>query len=147
MSRLLDEHGPADFPSTSSRDNLEQGTWQLSNSKFRSLLKGRMQSGQQHFGSLVRQLDSLFCTGAMFLRRNSTARTWCVVYLACLHLWVIYILTSHSPVSEDLRSGAVISLENINNTGGIWIILSIYFFINCFYPTFRSYIPNIKINV
>lgn len=119
VSRLLDEHGPADFPSTSSRDNLEQGTWQLSNSKFRSLLKGRMQSGQQHFGSLVRQLDSLFCTGAMFLRRNSTARTWCVVYLACLHLWVIYILTSHSPVSEDLRSGAVISLENINNTGGI----------------------------
>ncbi|KAH6822201.1 golgin putative 2 [Perilla frutescens var. hirtella] len=119
VSRLLDEHGPADFPSTSSRDDLEQGPWQLSNTKFRSLLKGRMQSGQQHFGSLVRQLDTLFCTGAVFLRRNSTARTWSLVYLVCLHLWVVYILMSHTaPVADNVRSGAVVSLENINNTGG-----------------------------
>ncbi|XP_042000185.1 golgin candidate 2-like [Salvia splendens] len=118
VSKLLDEQGPADFPSTSSRDELDQGTWHLSNSKFRSLLKGRMQSGQHQFGSLVRQLDSLFCTGAVFLRRNSTARAWSLVYLACLHLWVVYILMSHSPVTDDTRSGAVISLENINNTGG-----------------------------
>ncbi|KAK6127638.1 hypothetical protein DH2020_038617 [Rehmannia glutinosa] len=122
VSRLLDEYEPidsADFPGTSSRDDLESGVWQFSNSKFRSLFKGRMQSGQQHLGSLVRQLDSLFCVGAMFLRRNSTARIWALVYLACLHLWVIYILTSHSPVSDDSRSGAVFSLENINNTGGV----------------------------
>ncbi|XP_057770487.1 golgin candidate 2 [Salvia miltiorrhiza] len=119
VSKLLDEHGPADFPSTSSRDDLQQDTWQLSNLKFRSLLKGRMQSGQQQLGSLVRQLDSLFCTGAVFLRRNSTARVWSLVYLACLHLWVVYILMSHSPVSDEGRSGAVISLENINNTGGV----------------------------
>ncbi|XP_047941282.1 golgin candidate 2 [Salvia hispanica] len=118
VSKLLDEQGPADFPSTSSRDELDQGTWHLSNSKFRSLLKGRMQSGQHQFGSLVRQLDSLFCTGAVFLRRNSTARAWSLVYLACLHLWVVYILMSHAPVTDDSRSGAVISLENINNTGG-----------------------------
>ncbi|KAK6127622.1 hypothetical protein DH2020_038639 [Rehmannia glutinosa] len=123
VSRLLDEYEPmidsADFPGTSSRDDLESGIWQFSNSKFRSLFKGRMQSGQQRLGSLVRQLDSLFCVGAMFLRRNSTARIWALVYLACLHLWVIYILTSHSPVSDDSRSGAVFSLENINNTGGV----------------------------
>ncbi|KAL1554750.1 golgin candidate 2-like [Salvia divinorum] len=118
VSKLLDEHGPADFPSTSSRDELDQGAWHLSNSKLRSLLKGRMQSGQHQFGSLVRQLDSLFCTGAVFLRRNSTARAWSLVYLACLHLWVVYILMSHSPVTDDTRSSAVISLENINNTGG-----------------------------
>ncbi|KAI3463716.1 hypothetical protein Pfo_020379 [Paulownia fortunei] len=123
VSRLLDEYesmiDSADFPSTSSRDDLESGVWQLSNSKFRSLFKGRMQSGQRHLGSLVRQLDSLFCIGAMFLRRNSTARIWSIAYLVCLHVWVIYILMSHSPVSDDSRSGAVFSLENINNTGGV----------------------------
>ncbi|KAL7152894.1 hypothetical protein ABFS83_04G128900 [Erythranthe nasuta] len=123
ISRLLDENksmiDSADFSRTSSRDDLESsGLWQISNSNFRSLFKGKMQSGQQHLGSLVRQLDSLFCTGAVFLRRNSTARIWAIVYLVCLHLWVLYILTSHSPVSDDSRSGAVVSLQNINNTGG-----------------------------
>ncbi|KAL8474707.1 hypothetical protein ACS0TY_031232 [Phlomoides rotata] len=115
VSRLLDEHGSS--AGNSSRDGLEAGAFQLPNSNFRSLLKVRMQSGQQHLGSLVRQLDSLFCTGAVFLRRNSSARIWAIVYLACLHLWVMYILMSHSPVSDDHRSGAVVSLQNINNTG------------------------------
>ncbi|CAA2971357.1 golgin candidate 2 [Olea europaea subsp. europaea] len=32
---------------------------------------------------------------------------------------VLYILTPHSPVSNDARSGAVVSLENIDNTGGV----------------------------
>lgn len=114
--------GSVDFSATSSRDDLESDVWQLSNSRLRSLFKGRMQSGQQHLGSLVRQLDSLFCTGAVFLRRNSTARIWSGVYLVCLHLWVMYILTSHSPVSDDSRSGAVVSLQSINNTGGVWFI-------------------------
>ncbi|KAK6127739.1 hypothetical protein DH2020_038515 [Rehmannia glutinosa] len=44
VSRLLDEYEPmidsADFPGTSSRDDLESGVWQFSNSKFRSLFKG-----------------------------------------------------------------------------------------------------------
>ncbi|KAL0397297.1 UNVERIFIED_CONTAM: Golgin candidate 2 [Sesamum calycinum] len=123
VSRLLDENrsiiDSADFPGTSSTNNPESGVWQLSNSKLRPLWKERMQSGQQHFRSLVRQLDSIFWTGAVFLRRNSTARTWSLVYLVCLHLWVIYILMSHSPASGDNRSGAVVSLENINNTGGV----------------------------
>ncbi|KAK4414198.1 Golgin candidate 2 [Sesamum alatum] len=122
VSRLLDENrsiiDSADFPGTS-MNNPESGVWKLSNSKLRPLLKERMQSGQQHLGSLVRQLDSIFWTGAVFLRRNSTARTWSLVYLVCLHLWVIYILMSHSPASGDGRSGAVVSLENINNTGGV----------------------------
>lgn len=112
VSRLLDESSAGN----SSREGLEPGAFSLSNSNFRHLLKDRMQSGQLHLGSLVRQLDSLFSTGAVFLRRNSTARIWAVVYLACLHLWVIYILMSHSPASDDTRSGAVVSLENINNT-------------------------------
>ncbi|KAL0429547.1 UNVERIFIED_CONTAM: Golgin candidate 2 [Sesamum radiatum] len=123
VSRLLDENrsiiDSADFPGTSSTNNPESGVWQLSNSKLRPLWKERMQSGQRHLGSLVRQLDSIFGTGAVFLRRNSTARTWSLVYLVCLHLWVIYILMSHSPASGDNRSGAVVSLENINNTGGV----------------------------
>ncbi|KAL2482333.1 golgin candidate 2 [Forsythia ovata] len=123
VSRLLDENksimDSADFPGTSSRDDLEYGAWVPSNSKFRPLFKQKIQSGQQHLGSLIRQLDSIFSSGAVFLRRNSTARIWSVVYFVCLHLWVLYILMSHSPVSDDTRSGAVVSLENINNTGGV----------------------------
>ncbi|KAL6545530.1 hypothetical protein OROGR_009404 [Orobanche gracilis] len=123
VSRMLDEYkatiDSAEFSGTSSRDTLESGVWQISNSKLRYIFKKRMQSGQRHLGSLVRQLDSLFCVGAMFLRRNSTARIWSIVYLVCLHLWVAYILMSHSSVSDDSRSGAVFSLENINNTGGV----------------------------
>ncbi|KAL0464159.1 UNVERIFIED_CONTAM: Golgin candidate 2 [Sesamum latifolium] len=123
VSRLLDENrsiiDSADFPGTSSTNNPESGVWQLSKSKLRPLWKERMQSGERHLRSLVRQLDSIFGTGAVFLRRNSTARTWSLVYLVCLHLWVIYILMSHSPASGDNRSGAVVSLENINNTGGV----------------------------
>ncbi|KAG8388026.1 hypothetical protein BUALT_Bualt02G0082400 [Buddleja alternifolia] len=122
VSRLVDENksmiGSSDFPGTSSRDDLES-VWQLSNSKLRPLFKERMQSGQRHLGSLVRQLDSLFCAGFVYLKRNPTARIWCGVYFVCLHLWVVYILMSHSPVSDDSRSGAVISLENINNTGSV----------------------------
>lgn len=71
--------------------------------------------GQKHImimGSLVRQLDSIFWA---FLRRNPMGKAWCIVYLVCLHLWVLYIFRSHSEVSGG--SGAVISLENINNTG------------------------------
>jgi hypothetical protein len=60
------------------------------------------------------------------LKRNSTAKLWALIYLVCLHLWVIYILMSHSSPSNEGRSGAVISLENINNTGGgVWLCCDI----------------------
>ncbi|XP_057474288.1 golgin candidate 2-like [Actinidia eriantha] len=114
VSRLLDEK-----KSTLNAADIESGIWELSNSKLKPMFEQRLQSGRQHLGSLVRQLDSIFCAGAVFLRRNSTARMWSLVYLVCLHLWVVYILMSRSPVSEEARSGAVISLENINNTGGV----------------------------
>ncbi|CAK9139836.1 unnamed protein product [Ilex paraguariensis] len=119
VSKQLDENKSADFPSPSSRDDLESGIWDISNSKLRPLFEEKIRSGQQHIGSLVQQLDSIFCAGAVFLKRNSTARSGSFVYLVCLHLWVMYILMSHSPVSDEARSGAAISLENINNTGGV----------------------------
>lgn len=108
----------ADFPSTSSMSDLESGLWELSNTKLRPLIEERMRSGQQHLGSLIRQLDSIFCTGMVFVRRNSNAKIFSLVYLVFLHLWVVYILMSHAPVSED-NIGAIISLENINKTGGM----------------------------
>lgn len=115
VSRLLDEN-----KSTLNAVDVESGIWEFSNSKLRPLFEERIQSGRKHLGSLVQQLDSIFCAGAIFLRRNSTARLWSLVYLVCLHFWVVYILLSHSPVSEEARSGAVFSLESINNTGGGW---------------------------
>ncbi|XP_073143106.1 golgin candidate 2 [Henckelia pumila] len=108
-SRLLDENNS--LPNSVETPN----KLEFSSSKFKPLLRERMQSGHRHFGSMVQQLDSLFCLGAIFLRRNRTARIWSVVYIVCLHLWVIYILMSHSPVSDDFRSGAIVSLQNINN--------------------------------
>ncbi|XP_073018137.1 golgin candidate 2 isoform X2 [Primulina eburnea] len=112
-SRLLDEN--KSLPNSVETPNKSQ----FSSSKLKPLLKERMQSGHRHFGSMVQQLDSLFCLGAIFLKRNRTARICSVVYIVCLHLWVIYILMSHSPVSDDFRSGAIVSLEKINNTEGV----------------------------
>ncbi|RVX18170.1 Golgin candidate 2 [Vitis vinifera] len=103
----------------SSRDDLESGSWDISDSKLKPLLEDRIRSGGQHFWSLMRQLDTIFSAGAVFLRRNSTAKWWALFYLVSLHLWVIYILTSHSETTVETRSGAVMSLENINNTGGV----------------------------
>ncbi|CAA2971352.1 golgin candidate 2 [Olea europaea subsp. europaea] len=109
----------ADFSSTSSRDYLESSVWEPYDSKFRPLFKQKIRSSQQHLGSLIRQLDSIFSSGVIFLRKNSTARIWSLFYFVCHHLWVLYILTSHSSVSDsnDTRSGVAVSRENINNTG------------------------------
>lgn len=122
MSRLLDENmstsGSKAINPGSSASDLESGLWELSNSKL-PMLKARIHSGKRQLGSLLHQLDYIFVTGSLFLKRNSTAKLWALIYLVCLHLWVIYILTSHSGPSDEGRSGAVISLENINNTGGV----------------------------
>ncbi|XP_075661627.1 golgin candidate 2 [Castanea sativa] len=119
VSRLLDENKTmlVDSMSTSSRD-LESGRWELSESKWGPLFHDRMRSGRKHLGSLLQQLDAIFLAGQVFLRRNSRAKVWSLVYLVCLHFWVIYIFMSHSRESNGAKSGAVISLENINNTAG-----------------------------
>ncbi|CAL0312371.1 unnamed protein product [Lupinus luteus] len=123
VSTLLEENmsasGVADMNAASSSSDLESGSWDLSNSKFKPMLKARFHSGKRQLGSLLVQLDYIFVTGAVFLKRNPTAKLWALIYLVCLHLWVIYILISHSGPSNEGRSGAVISLENINNTGGV----------------------------
>ncbi|KAG7944766.1 hypothetical protein I3843_15G119900 [Carya illinoinensis] len=114
VSRLLDENKS----STSSRD-LESGMWVLSESKLGPMFHDRIRSGRKHLGSLLQQLDAIFLAGEVFLRRNSRAKVWSLVYLVFLHFWVIYILMSHSQESNGARSGAIISLENINSTAGI----------------------------
>lgn len=123
MSRLLDENmsasGSTSMDPASSSSDLESGSWELSNSKLRPMLKARIRSGKRQLGSLLQQLDYIFVAGAVFLKRNSTAKIWALIYVVCFHFWVIYILISHSGPSDDGRSGAVISLENINNTGGV----------------------------
>ncbi|CAJ2675930.1 unnamed protein product [Trifolium pratense] len=123
VSRLLDENmsvsGSNAMNPASSSSDIESGSWELSNSKFKPMLKARIHSGKKQLGSLLHQLDYIFVAGALVLKRNSTAKLWAFIYLVCLHLWVIYILMSHSSPSDEGRSGAVISLENINNTGGV----------------------------
>lgn len=99
----------------SSRD-VESGTWDLSQSKLKPMFEDKIRSGRKHLGSLLVQLDSIFLAGMVFLRRNPTGKLWALVYLVCLHFWVVYILISHSRPSEKARSGAVFSLENLNGT-------------------------------
>ncbi|KAI3948026.1 hypothetical protein MKW92_022804 [Papaver armeniacum] len=103
---------------SSSKDDLEAGTWGTSNSsRVRPMIAERIRSGGQHFESLLVQLDIIFSAGAAFLRRNSSAKVYALVYIVCLHFWVAYILMSNSDVGT-IRSGAVISLETINKTTG-----------------------------
>ncbi|KAI3977010.1 hypothetical protein MKX01_008868 [Papaver californicum] len=121
-SRLLEESKStlqfSEMAGSSSKDDLEAGTWGTSNpSRVRPMFAERIRSGGQHFESLVVQLDIIFSAGAAFLRRNSSAKVYAVVYIVCLHFWVAYILMSNSDVGT-IRSGAVISLEIINKTTG-----------------------------
>ncbi|KAK3228278.1 hypothetical protein Dsin_008140 [Dipteronia sinensis] len=116
VSRLLDEN--KSLMASASSSDLESGAWDLSQTKLRPLFEDKIRSGRKHIGSLVRQLDAIFLAGAVFLRRNPAAKLWSVVYLVCLHLWVFYILMSNSESSNEARSGAVFSLENINRTAG-----------------------------
>ncbi|PON49798.1 Golgin candidate [Trema orientale] len=119
VSKMLEENkSMTDFAGTSSRD-LESGAWELSDSKLKPLIEDKIRSGRKHLYSLLQQFDAIFLAGAVFLRRNPTAKLWSLVYLICLHFWVIYILMSHSQPSNASVSGAVFSLENINKTSGV----------------------------
>ncbi|KAM1679568.1 hypothetical protein ACFXTN_036107 [Malus domestica] len=110
VSRSLDESKSlTEFSAASSRD-IESG---------RPLFEDRIRSGGKHLGSALQQLESIFLAGVVFLRRNPTAKIWAAIYFVCLHLWVIYILMSRSQASDEMKSGAVISLENINNTASV----------------------------
>lgn len=115
VSRLIDESKVGSL----TRDDIEAGKWEeQSDVRLRPVLRDRIRSGRRHLGSILRQLDAIFSAGVVFLRRNPAAQLWSLVYLICLHFWVMYILMSHSQVSDDTSSGAVISLESINKTTG-----------------------------
>lgn len=115
---MLDESNYMNMNDALSTD-LESGKRDLSNSKLKPLLDDKIRSGKQQLGSMVRQLDAIFVAGAIFLRRNATAKLWSLVYFVCLHFWVLYILMVHSQQSDEGGSGAVMSLENINKTAGV----------------------------
>uniref|UniRef100_A0A0D9WAF4 STAS domain-containing protein n=1 Tax=Leersia perrieri TaxID=77586 RepID=A0A0D9WAF4_9ORYZ len=113
VSRSLDNNGSSlASSSSSSKIDIEAGTWQESHSPR---LRDRIRNGQRQLGSAIRQLDSIFSAGHIFLRRNPKALVWALVYLVCLHIWVLYILTSHPTISEA-RPGATFSLESLNKT-------------------------------
>jgi chromosome segregation ATPase len=115
VSRSLDNNGSSSlaYSSSSSKIDIEAGTWQESHPPR---LRDRIRNGQRQLGSAIRQLDSIFSAGHIFLRRNPKALVWAMVYLVCLHIWVLYILTSHPTISEA-RPGATFSLESLNKTG------------------------------
>ncbi|XP_020173435.1 golgin candidate 2 [Aegilops tauschii subsp. strangulata] len=117
VSRSLDTNASSlASSSSSSRIDIEAGTWQESYPPYSSpRLRDRIRTGQQHLGYAIRQLDSIFSAGHIFLRRNPKAQVGAAVYLVCLHIWVMYILSSH-PAVPDTRPGATFSLELINKT-------------------------------
>ncbi|CAN8292691.1 unnamed protein product [Cochlearia groenlandica] len=116
VSRVIEENKGTSGTEASSQD-LEAGEWELSGSKFKPAFQDKIRSGKKHLGWLVMQLNAIFVSGTVFLRRNPTAKIWALLYLVCLHLWVLYILLSQSDSSSsELKSGAVISLENFSNS-------------------------------
>lgn len=64
---------------------------------------------------VLRQLDMVFSAGAYYLRRHGPAKCCALAYLLALHIWVIFVLFLHSQEAEDTRSGALLSLDSINN--------------------------------
>ncbi|CAM8915465.1 unnamed protein product [Rhodiola kirilowii] len=116
VTRSLEEKKSLMSMASDSKIDIESGTWDYSKSKDKPSLEEKIRIGQQQLGSLLKQLDAIFSAGSAFLRRNPTARWWSLAYLICLHFWVIYILTTQYQSSDDSKSGAVVSLENINNT-------------------------------
>ncbi|KAF4373576.1 hypothetical protein F8388_025270 [Cannabis sativa] len=120
VSKMLEENkSMADFSSSSSSRDLESGQWELSDSKLKPLIEDKIRSSKKHLYSLVQQFDAIFLAGAVFLKRNPTAKMWSLVYLVCLHLWVIYVLMLHSQPSDESVSAVVFSLENINKTSAL----------------------------
>ncbi|KAG2242965.1 hypothetical protein Bca52824_095184 [Brassica carinata] len=93
VTRLIEENKGMSATEASSQD-LEAGEWELSGSKFKPVFRDKIRSGKKHLGWLVMQLNARFVSGTVFLRRNPTAKIWALVYLVCLHLWVLYILLS-----------------------------------------------------
>lgn len=129
-SRMLDENGISThapdaannsgtgFADSFSRVDLELGTLLPSNGASKPALHDRIRSGRQQLQSVMYQLDAIFVSGTVFLKRNPIAKSLSILYLFFLHLWVMYILMSHSQVSESASHGAVLSLETINRTSG-----------------------------
>ncbi|CAO2818128.1 unnamed protein product [Amaranthus hypochondriacus] len=122
VTRLLNENksltNESDIHGSPSED-IEAATRKSTSPNLWPMLEGKIQSGRQHIGSMLRQLDSIFSAGAVFLARNPTAKIWSLVYLVSLHLWVLYILFSHSKSTEDSTSSSVLSLANINGSTSV----------------------------
>ncbi|KAH0452093.1 hypothetical protein IEQ34_019392 [Dendrobium chrysotoxum] len=109
LSRMLDENGlPLEDGEFESLD-IETGRWQHSGYATKAALRERIRSGRQQLGLVIRQLDAIFSAGAIFVRRNTMAQLFSFFYLICLHLWVLYILMSHSHVSDGASQGSSFS--------------------------------------
>ncbi|KAF3339075.1 Golgin candidate 2 [Carex littledalei] len=54
----------------------------------------RERTGDLQLGSVIHQLDSILSAGLPFLRRNPKALISALVYVAILHIWVMYIIFS-----------------------------------------------------
>ncbi|KAI0495345.1 hypothetical protein KFK09_025495 [Dendrobium nobile] len=109
LSRMLDENAlPLEDGEFESLD-IETGRWQHSGYATKAALRERIRSGRQQLGLVIRQLDAIFSAGAIFVRRNTMAQFFSFFYLICLHLWVLYILMSHSQVSDGASQGSSFS--------------------------------------
>ncbi|XP_074588927.1 golgin candidate 2-like [Curcuma longa] len=127
VSRLLEENGlpqqsndltqNSDAIGSFEKVDIESGIWQRSSSSFQTaIIRDKIKAGQRQLGSILRQFDIVLSIGAVYLRRNQKAQVLALIYLLCLHFWVFFVLNSNSHISDGTKSGAVFSLETINNT-------------------------------
>ncbi|XP_042408053.1 golgin candidate 2-like isoform X1 [Zingiber officinale] len=127
VSRLLDEDElplqstdlaqNSDATGSFEMADIESGIWRPSSSSFQPvIIRDKIRAGRRQLGSVLQQLDLVFSIGMVYLRRNQKAQVLAFLYLLCLHFWVFFILNSSSHISDGTKSGAVFSLETINNT-------------------------------
>ncbi|KAF3775898.1 Golgin candidate 2 [Nymphaea thermarum] len=128
LSRSVEDQGlmvqSGDFPNNSGTiwldpvetNDIEIGLGAQSNPKARHAFRYEIDSVRHHMISIVRQLDTIFASGAVFWRRNWIAQACGLFYLFSLHIWVLYILFTRD--SDDTGFGALVSLESINKTLG-----------------------------
>lgn len=100
--------------SVSIDDDLEFGLARSYGSRSKEINEHRDFGGRTIF-FVLHQLDTIFSAGAYYLRRHGTAKYCAFAYLLALHIWVIFVLFLHSQEAEGTKSGALFSLDSINN--------------------------------
>eukprot|EP01018_Ginkgo_biloba_P037192 Gb_39874 [translate_table: standard] len=99
--------------SVSLEDDLEFGLSRPYDSRNKGINEEHDDFGGHPIVFILRQLDTIFSAGAYYLRRHGLAQLCALIYLVALHIWVMFVLFSHSQETEDVKP--VLSIFHITH--------------------------------